>query len=248
MVNINLTGRTVLITGGTRGIGLGILKVMMESNANVIFTGTKSLNKYSDLDESIKDNAKYIQTDLCTENGLNNLISSLRKENSIDICINNAGTNKIINIENFELRDYNYISNINLISPMVITKIVVEKMKEKKWGRVINIGSLWSTITRAGRSLYTVSKHGLLGFTKTSALEYAKWNILVNMVSPGFVNTELSFRTLKNREREEISSKIPVGRFAEMNDIANVVLFLSSDLNNYITGQNIIVDGGYICE
>ena len=169
-------------------------------------------------------------------------------KNKIDICINNAGINEIKSIKDVSIQDIQRVHSVNLHAPFLVLSTVLDVMKREGWGRVVNIGSLWSILSRQGRAMYSSSKHGLLGLTVTAALEYAAYNVLVNMVSPGFVWTDLSKTTLSKSEKGEIERKIPVGRFAEPEEIANTVLFLCSDLNSYITGQNIIVDGGYICE
>ena len=118
-------------------------------------------------------------------------------------------------------------------------------MIEKKWGRIINIGSIWSVVTRSGRLSYSTSKMALLGINKTLAVEWAKYNVLVNSVSPGFTLTELTSMTNTKDELEIIRTKIPQNRLAIPEEIAKGVLFLSSDLSSYIVGQNIIIDGGY---
>jgi 3-oxoacyl-[acyl-carrier protein] reductase len=118
-------------------------------------------------------------------------------------------------------------------------------MKERSFGRVVNIASIWSQITKPERTLYSSSKTGLLGFTRATAVEHAPWNILVNAVSPGFTSTELTRQSLSEDEMKMLSTQIPLQRFAVPDEIAMTVLFLCSDLNNYITGQNITIDGGY---
>jgi len=118
-------------------------------------------------------------------------------------------------------------------------------MKEQGFGRIVNIASVWSEISKANRSLYTTSKTGLIGFTRAVAAEYASSNILINSVSPGFTNTELTEQSLSSDEIIQLSKQIPAERFAEPFEIAKVVLFLCSDLNTYITGQNIVIDGGF---
>ena len=118
-------------------------------------------------------------------------------------------------------------------------------MKKANYGRIVNIASIWSIITRERRTAYAITKSGILGLTKTSAVELAPYNILVNAVSPGFTLTELTKATLSEQEYTSLSKIVPVGRFAQPVEIARIVLFLASDMNTYISGQNIIIDGGY---
>ena len=137
------------------------------------------------------------------------------------------------------------IQNINVYGPFLLAKAFGVKMIEKKWGRIINIASIWSIVSRSGRLSYSTSKMALLGLNKTLAIEWAKHNVLVNCISPGFTLTELTATTNTKEELKIIENTIPQNRLALPEEIANCVLFLSSDLNTYITGQNIAIDGGY---
>ena len=118
-------------------------------------------------------------------------------------------------------------------------------MKKRSFGRIVNIASIWSQISKTGRALYTTSKTGLVGFTRSMTVEYAGSNILVNAVSPGFTITELTKQSLSNNQIKSLSEEIPIHRFAKPEEIAPIVLFLCSDMNTYITGQNITIDGGF---
>ena len=252
MKKIDLKNKIVLITGATRGIGLATAKNFIDAGAKVILTGTKKSGEDLLLKsiENLKSNQnfKYYSVDFQHLEEVLSFLNILKSEDRIDICINNAGTNQIRMIKDISFKEINKIHKVNLYAPFLILSVVLEKMKINNWGRVVNIGSLWSKLSKEGRSMYSSSKHGLMGLTVTSALEYASSNVLVNMISPGFVWTDLSKKTLTKKEKMEIERKIPVGEFANPMYIADTVLFLCSDMNNYITGQNIIVDGGYICE
>lgn len=252
MKEIDLSGKTALITGATRGIGLAIAREFLSAGANLILTGTKKGGKGLIFKELQKMNnaqiIEYIQVDFSSAKSTNNFLHILKNKEKIDICVNNAGTNNFKDIKDVSTDDIQSLHRVNLYVPFLILSTVLENMKKNNWGRIVNIGSLWSILSRKGRALYSSSKYGLMGLTVTAALEYAPFNILVNMVSPGFVWTDLTKATLSKEEQREIKSKIPVGRFAKTEDIAHTVLFLCCEMNNYITGQNIIVDGGYICE
>lgn len=249
---INLNGKTALITGATRGIGLAIARIFLSAGANLIVTGTRDSGKNLIFNQlpKLNDNQtiEYIAVDFNFRDSVDFFLNRLKLKEEIDICVNNAGTNCIKKISDISIYDIQKLHMVNLHVPFLIQSVVLEKMKQKRWGRVVNIGSLWSKLSREGRSLYSSSKYGLMGLTVTAALEYAPYNVLVNMVSPGFVLTDLSKAMLTPREMRDIENRIPIGRFAECEDIATPVLFLCSGANNYITGQNIIVDGGYICE
>jgi len=242
------SNKTVLITGATRGIGKAIADLFYESGANLILTGTKK-EEIDILNNEIKKNdiinKRYIQVDFYDDISVNHFLLELEKLDIIDVCINNAGVNKINDFEGTSLEDFKWIQKINLEMPYKILKVVGSKMIKNKYGRIVNIASIWSIITRPGRSLYTTSKNALVGLSKTLAIEWASYNVLVNAVSPGFTLTELTKKTNTTRQLEELKSQIPAKRMAEPVEIAKVVAFLCSDQNTYLTGQNIAVDGGY---
>ena len=247
---IDFAGKTVLVTGATRGIGKAIAEDLKSSGANLILTGTSSeqieyLNRENEM-AGIKE-VKYLQVDFSDESSLDSFLAELASCERIDVCINNAGTNRINFIEDTSIEDYDYLMNINLRSPFLICRQVSQMMKKAGYGRIVNIASIWSIKTKPKRSLYTMTKCGLAGMTKTLAVELAPFNVLANTVSPGFTMTELTESTLKKEEIENLSQDVPANRFAEPAEISKVVMFLASDLNTYITGQNIIVDGGFVC-
>ena len=244
----DFSNKTVLITGATRGIGKAIADLLYESGANLILTGTKD-SEINLLNEDIKAkgvlNKRFIQADFSDEISIKKFLLYLNKIEIIDICINNAGVNKVNYFEDTSIEDFNWIQKINLELPYRIMKVVGPKMLKNNYGRIVNIASIWSVITRPGRSLYTTSKNALVGLSKTLSVEWASNNVLVNTVSPGFTLTELTKKTNTAEQLEEIENKIPAKRMAEPVEIARVVAFLCSDQNTYLTGQNIAVDGGF---
>ncbi len=219
--------KTVLITGGSRGIGKQIKKDFENLGAKVISISTKNF-------------------DLSKKDDLKNLISYINSFKKIDILINNAGINYSQRIENFIEADYENLMNINLKSVFILTSQISKKMIKNKFGRIVNIASIASERVREGRSVYSTSKFGLIGFTKTIAVELAKYNVLVNAVSPGFINTEMTRSMLKKNEIKKLTNQVPMNRLGTTKDISNAVMFLCSDINTFITGQNLIVDGGFI--
>ena len=247
-MKIDFTNKTALITGATRGIGKSIAECLYLAGANLILTGTKP-------DDIAKLNAEnkikgihtieYLQADFANPTSTEIFLQKLYQFKQIDICVNNAGINKINDFVDTTFEDFNQVNRINLSGPYEILKIVAPRMIDNNYGRIVNIASIWSVVTRKGRSLYTTSKNALVGLTKTLAIELAPNNILVNAVSPGFTLTELTKLTNSKEELETIEKTIPVKRMADPAEIANIVAYLCSDLNSYLTGQNIIIDGGY---
>jgi 3-oxoacyl-[acyl-carrier protein] reductase len=244
-VKIDLSGRIALVTGGTRGIGKAIVQLFFDAGATVIVTGTKTDEIESLKKNNVSDRMHYFQVDFSSESLITDFLQYINKLEAIDILVNNAGVNRInLNTETSD-EDYDFLTSINLKAPYMICREVSKVMKRNNYGRIVNITSIWSTITRPGRSLYALTKTGIVGLTKTLSVELAEYNIMVNAVGPGFTMTELTATTNTVEEIEKISSIIPVKRMAQPVEIANLVSFLCSDLNSYLTGQNIIIDGGY---
>lgn len=242
---IDLNGKTALITGATKGIGKAIASDFIEAGASVLLTGTNKDNIDQLNTENENPKVKWCVADFSTLNGIELFISELAKTKNIDICVNNAGINIIKPFEEYTDNDYQRLLSINLTAPFSIVKQLLPNMKKKGGGRIVNIASIWSHKSKPGRALYSTSKTGLVGFTRSIAVEYASSNILVNAVSPGFTLTELTKNSLSKEEISDLSNQIPLKRFAEPNEISKIVLFLCSDMNSYITGQNIVVDGGF---
>lgn len=245
-VKIDLTGRIALITGGTRGIGKAIADLFLDAGASIILTGTKQ----SDIDKLTADNKKpgkvtYLQVDFTDEDSTAVFLQKIQQMGKIDILINNAGVNKIALNTETSTADFDMLNDINVKGPYILCREVSKLMKQNGYGKIVNITSIWSAITRPGRSLYTANKFAIAGLTKTLAIELAEHGILVNSVGPGFTATELTATTNTPEELKKITDIIPIKRMAQPVEIANLVLYLASDLNSYLTGQNLIIDGGY---
>lgn len=243
--SIELKNKVALITGGTRGIGKSIAELFCKAGAILLITGTKKEEI-----EAFNKNEKtgkitYLYLDFSVEESVNDFINKILPQFQIDILINNAGINKIdLNIKTTDM-DFDLLNDVNLKGPYVLTREVSKQMIINRYGRIVNITSIWSVVSRSGRSLYSLTKWGIIGLTKTLSTELAEYNILVNSVAPGFTKTDLTESTNSKDELNSINTLIPIKRMAEPFEIANLVAFLSSNLNTYITGQNIIIDGGY---
>mgnify|MGYP001615757540 CR=1 FL=1 len=246
-MEIDFTGKVVIVTGATRGIGKNIAENLSVLGATLLLTGTdknqiKAMNKRLRCDSR----TKYFYLDLLNDKSIREFLSDIKSYDKIDVCINNAGINRINYIYNISTKDWDEVIRVNLRGPFILSKEVANIMKKNRYGRIVNIASIFSVITREKRAVYTAAKAGLVGLTKTTAIDLAPYNILVNSVSPGFITTDLTKNILGKREMTRLKSSIPLGRLGAPEDVAGIVLFLSSDMNSYITGQNIIVDGGYV--
>lgn len=249
-MKLDFTGQTVLVTGATRGIGAAIASAFKDSGASLILTGTHK-KQIDDLNRSNvqqgKEHVRWLHADFSSAQSTALFLKSIEEIEPIHVLINNAGTNRISQIDQVFAEDIDSLLSINLRAPLLLCKSICPAMKKMHYGRIVNIASIWSIITKPGRAVYTATKSGIAGMTKAAAADLAPYGILVNAVSPGFTNTELTKTSLSPEECEDISNKVPMGRFAEPAEIARTVLFLSSGLNTYITGQNLVVDGGYTC-
>ena len=248
-MKIDFEGQVILITGATRGIGRQIADDFAELGAELILTGTNE-DEINALNRSIEElenpKKKYYCADFLDANSAEKFLDELRDYSRIDVCVNNAGINRIDYIDETKTKDWDDIIAVNLKAPFLVTREISKIMKKNGYGRIINIGSIFGSISREKRSIYSSSKFGLRGLTVASSNELARYNILVNTVSPGFVLTELTKSILSDEEMTELASQVPIKRLATPDDISKAVLFLASGFNTYITGQDIIVDGGYV--
>ncbi len=226
--------RNVLITGCNQGIGKEIFNFYKKKNYNVIGLGKRKKSLLS---------KNYYSIDLSNEKKVNQFCKKLNKMN-IDILINNAGINKIGNFHLIKKKDLKEIFQINFFAPYQICQSVIPSMMKKKWGRIVNITSIFGSVTKELRSPYASSKFALNGLTKTLSAEYSKFNILSNAVAPGVIKTQLTKKILKNNI-QNLVNKIPMGRLGTTNEIAEIVYWLGSEDNTFVTGQQVCVDGGY---
>ncbi len=237
---IDFHGKTAVVTGATRGIGRAIASTFLDCGATVLYTGT-----HPTLEHPISG-ARYAQLDLADAASRTAFVEhTLRDLGSLDILVNNAGINIIEPIDRITDEHWQNLLEINLTGAMRMLRAAVPKLAASGQGRVVNIASIWGVISKRGRVSYSAAKTGLIGLTRAAALDLAKDGILVNAIAPGFVNTELTARNLSEQEQRTLAAEVPLGRFAEPKEIAQAVLFLCSPLNTIITGQTIVVDGGF---
>ena len=244
-MKIDFSNKFVIVTGGTRGIGAAIVELLQQFNAEIIATGTNN-KELERLNKVFKQKrTKYMHLDFALNDSVKNFLRHIEQKDRIGVLINNAGVNKIDSIHEIDENDWDWINNVNLRGPFLLTRAVANIMKDQGYGKIINIASIFGVVSKAKRATYSTTKWGLIGLTKAIAHDLAPHNILVNAVSPGFVDTELTRRILGEKEIENLVDTIPQKRLADAKEIAKTVVFLASDHNTYITGQNIIVDGGF---
>lgn len=229
--------RNVLITGASGGIGTAIAnKFLQHDGYRLVLLGNS---------EQPKSQAnKVFRVDFDNPDSLSRFLDLLPGL-EIDILINNAGINIIKPTTEISDLEIDRLININLIGPIKLSQAVLPHMVKTGWGRIVNIASIWSILSKKYRMIYSASKAGLDGVTKGLSAEYASEGILVNTISPGFTDTDLTRNSLNAHELSLIEGMIPVGNLAAVSDIADVVFFVGSEGNNYISGQNIVVDGGF---
>jgi 3-oxoacyl-[acyl-carrier protein] reductase len=247
-MKVDFTGQVALITGATRGIGKQIAEDLGDLGAELILTGTQKSQIETLKAQSDRHRGRryYHCVDFTSEGSTEAFLRELEAYPRIDVCINNAGINRINLITETDLADWEAIIKVNLRAPFLIVRQVGAKMQQQNYGRIVNLSSIFGLLSREKRGAYTMSKYGLRGLTVTGAIELARYNVLVNTVSPGFVLTDLTRNILSEREIHALCAQIPIGRLATPDEISRVVIFLASSLNTYLTGQNIIVDGGYV--
>jgi len=226
-----------VVTGGTRGIGYSIAQRLIQDGIDVIVTGTKNDSEYP-------AGADYYQVDFLNDSSVEDFIKYL-KQKPIDILINNAGINKIDEFDKIEAVDFDNIQKVNLKTPFLLCQAVIPYMKKNNWGRIVNITSIWGSVTKEYRASYSSSKFALDGMTVALAAEVASMGILANSVAPGFIDTDLTRKILGNKGIEEIKNIIPIRRLGRPNEVASFISFLVSEENTYISGQNIMIDGGF---
>ena len=240
---IDLKNLNIILTGATGGIGGSILKKLYNSNANIIATGTNQ-NKLDKIKESFK-NIIIKKFDISNKPLIENFINDCNEifKNKIDVLVNNAG----ITSDNLAIRmkddEWDNVVNLNLTSTFFLSKSTIKKMLKNKNGKIINITSIVGHTGNIGQANYAASKSGLIGMSKSLALEYGKKNIKVNCISPGFIKSDMTDK-ISEAHKKLMEDKISLGRFGIPEDVANVVAFLSSDLSDYITGETIHVNGG----
>ena len=244
-----LENKTVLITGASRGIGKGIATVFAEHGANVVFTYSSSLDAANALEielQALGVQAKGYQSNAADFEQAQELVENVLADfSTIDVLINNAGITKDNLLMRISEEDFDKVIEVNLKSVFNLTKAVQRTMLKQRYGSIINMSSVVGLKGNAGQSNYAASKAGIIGFSKSIALELGSRNIRCNVIAPGFIETEMTAK-LSEEVVAGWRAGIPLKRGGTPNDVANACVFLASDLSSYITGQVINVDGGML--
>ncbi len=240
---LRLKEKKVLITGATGGIGSAMAKRMAKQGADLVLSGTKK-DSLETLSNEIGDNCYSFAADLAKKEEIKNLVIwAIEKMGSIDILVNNAGITR----DNLSIRmsdeDWDDVINVNLTASFLLSRDCLKVMLKKRWGRIINITSVVGVMGNAGQSNYAASKAGMIGMTKSIASEVSSRGITVNCISPGYVVTAMTDK-ISDAAKENILQNTPVGRFGKAEEIADWAIYLASNEADYITGQNINVNGG----
>jgi 3-oxoacyl-[acyl-carrier protein] reductase len=242
-----LENKTILVTGGSRGIGKSIVLKLAQHGANVIFTYLSSSEQANKVVEEAKQYDVQIdayQSDASNYQACEDLIDNiLAKHLQIDVLVNNAGITKDNLLLRMQEEDFDRVLNINMKSVFNMTKVIQKPMLRAKKGSIINLSSIVGVKGNAGQSNYAASKAAIIGFSKSIALELGSRNIRSNVIAPGYIETEMT-QNLESKQVDEWTQKIPLKRVGKGDDVADLVLFLSSDMSSYITGQVISVCGG----
>jgi 3-oxoacyl-[acyl-carrier protein] reductase len=226
-----------VVTGATRGIGFAIAERLLNDGIEVIATGTKKDAKYP-------DGATYYPVDFLNDDSVDNFVEFL-KQQQVDILVNNAGINKIGEFALIDVEDFDQILRVNLRTPFQLCQAVIPNMKNNNWGRIVNLTSIFGNISKEYRAPYSSSKFGLDGMTAALSAEVSEFGILANSVGPGFIDTDLTRNVLGDKGIAEIQKGIPMKRLGRIDEIASLVSWLVSEENTYISGQNLMIDGGF---
>ena len=239
----DLKGKNIIVTGASGGIGNSIVKRLNDTGANILASGTK-IEKLNDL-KSKFNNIEILKFDISKTDEMEKFIEDATKAlgGNLDCIVNNAGITQDNLAIRMTIEEWKKVININLTATFLLSKFAIKKMLKNKSGKIVNITSVVGHTGNLGQANYTASKAGIIAMSKSLAIEYAKKNININCISPGFIKTAMTDK-IDEKFKELIVSKIPSSRLGEPEDIANAVLFLASNQSDYINGETLHVNGG----
>jgi NAD(P)-dependent dehydrogenase (short-subunit alcohol dehydrogenase family) len=246
----NLTGKVALVTGGSKGLGKAMARGLVEAGADIVISSRHENELRPALDEILKGTqrrGKYIVADMSKRSEVARLAkTALDQMGRVDILINNAGTNIPQAVDSIKDEDWDAVMEINLNSVMALTRALVPQMKERRWGRIIHISSIMGFVSKEGRNAYSATKSALLGLARANALDLGKFGITVNCIAPGPFLTDLPGRLLSDAEKRDFAKMTALDRWAEPDELIGPALLLASNAGGYITGETLVVDGGWL--
>ncbi len=246
----NLSGKVALITGGSKGLGKSMARGLAQAGADIIISSRTEGDLRRALDEILSGTGrkgKYIVADMANRADVKRLAAaSLDAMGRVDILVNNAGTNKPQPIDQIDDETWDNVVEINLSSVMALTRALVPQMKERRWGRIIHISSVMGFLSKEKRNVYSATKSALLGLARANALDLGPFGITVNCIAPGPFLTDLPMGILSEAEKKAFSDHTALGRWGQPDELMGPILMMASDAGSYITGQTLIVDGGFM--
>ena len=245
----DLSGRVALITGGNKGLGKAMARGLAEAGADIVIASRHDAELKTALAEILAGTGRkgaYFVADVSERDDVKKLArDALAKMGRIDILVNNAGMNAPQAIDEIADETWDRVVEVNLNSAMALTRALVPQMKERKWGRVVHISSVMSLVSKEKRNVYSATKAALNGMTMASALDLGPFNITVNCIAPGPFLTDMPMSVLSAAEQKVFADRTALGRWAQPSELAGPILLLCSEAGSYITGQVLVVDGGY---
>lgn len=246
----NLSGKVALVTGGSKGLGKAMARGFAEAGADVFISSRSEPELRSALEEILAGTGRkgrFAVADMSRRDDVDRLArTALEQMGRVDILVNNAGTNEPQAIDKISNESWDRVLEINLSSVMALTRALVPQMKARHWGRIIHISSIMGFVSKEGRNIYSATKSALLGLARASALDLGPFGITVNCIAPGPFLTDLPGRLLSDEEKREFAKATAIGRWGEPNELIGPALLLASDAGSYITGQGLVVDGGWL--
>ncbi|NNK13077.1 MAG: 3-oxoacyl-ACP reductase FabG [Desulfofustis sp.] len=246
----DLNGKVALVTGGSKGIGMAMAHGLARAGADIVINSRSQEEMDAAMDYILGGTGRRghsVVADLFNRDDTVRLArEALNTMGRVDIIVNNAGTNIVNPVDRIVDEDWDRLLELNLTAPMILVRELAGQMKERKWGRIVNISSIFGLCAKEERGSYSATKSGLIGITRTMAQELAPWNITANAIAPGPISTPLTDRLVQGELRAYFDSMMPLGRWGKPEDLVGPVLLLASDAGSFITGTTLTVDGGWM--